>query len=716
MARLQAAGFPVKSASSSVTAEAVSRMRAEVKPPPPASVPAQPIPAPPAPAPVPPAPAKPKPAPPAKPAQPPSMPPPEPAKPIPAAPARPAKPIPAPPAVEPAPAPAAHPPRPKEPAPAPVKAEPPASKVIVMRGAIIVRDLAEQLGLRPNQLITELMTMNIFASINERVDLKVAQKVAEKHGRTLEHEKKLVDQKSPVKIAEADADDPVRPEDLESRPPVVTFLGHIDHGKTSLLDRIRNTAVAKSEAGGITQHIGAYTIDHHGHKITFLDTPGHAAFTAMRARGANLTDIAIIVIAADDGIMPQTEEAIKHAQAAKTTIIVAINKMDLAAANPDRVKQQLQAIGLSPEDWGGTVICCPVSAQTGKGLDHLLEMILLQAEMLELKATRKGRASGYVVEARMEPGMGPIAHLLVTRGTLHVGDMLVCGPFCGRVKALINDHGIKIRTAAPSTPVKCAGLSGVPQAGESFKVFLNDKAARELVDTRGAELRARQLVVPKKVSLQDMFAQMAENRRLELRLVLKCDTRGSIEAIEKAMEELKSDKVAISVLLAGVGNINENDVLLASASAAIIIGFNVSKEESVLQSEKREGVEIRLYNIIYDIVEQLRDGMTGMLAPELREKFVGKAEVRQVFPISKKGQVAGCLVVSGRVNARCKTRVVRKGDTLHQGSIVSLRRFQDDVSEVREGQECGIRLENFAAFEAGDALEFFEIEKIAQKL
>ncbi len=675
MGRLQAAGIAVKSASSSVDERAVGLMRAHTG--------GQPAPAPAAPKiegskdASPPAPAP--------------------------------KPAEAPPA--PAPKPAASAPRPSEPAPAAV-----APKVIVMRGAIIVRDLAEQLGLRPNQLIAELMAMNVFASINERLDLKVAQKLADKRGIVLEHEKKAIGQKPPVKKAEDDEDEPVRPEDLESRPPVVTFLGHIDHGKTSLLDRIRNAAVAKHEAGGITQHIGAYTLEHHGRTITFLDTPGHAAFTAMRARGAHLTDIAVIVIAADDGIMPQTEEAIRHAQAAETAIIVAINKMDLPAANPDRVKQQLQAISLAPEDWGGTVICCPVSAVTGAGMDHLIEMILLQAEMLELKATPKGRASGFVIEARMEPGMGPAAHLLVTRGTLRVGDILVCGSYCGRVKALINDQGIKIRSAPPSTPVKCIGLSGVPQAGDRFKVYASERAARELVEQRCQALRAQELAPAAKPSLQDLLNQMGKSQRLELRLILKCDTRGSLEAIQKALDDIKSDKVAIAMLLAGVGNINENDVLLAKASAALIIGFNVSKEDGVVQAAKREGVEIRLYNIIYDIVDQLREAMTGMLAPEIREKLVGRAEVRQIFPISKKGQVAGCLVVSGRINARCRARVIRKNDALYQGNLVSLRRFQDDVNEVREGQECGLRLDNFAAFEVGDSIDFIEIEKIAQKL
>lgn len=588
-------------------------------------------------------------------------------------------------------------------------------KVITLRGAIIVRELAEQMGLKPNQLIIELMAMNILASINERIDLKVAQQIAEKHGAILEHEKKPVEQKPPVnKEDEPEKED--RPEDLEPRPPVVTFLGHIDHGKTSLLDRIRHATVAKSEAGGITQHVGAYTIEHQNKKITFLDTPGHAAFTAMRARGANLTDIAIIVIAADDGIMPQTEEAIKHAQAAKTTIIVAINKMDLPAANPDQVKRQLQGIGLTPEDWGGTVICAPVSAATGKGIDHLLEMILLQSEILELKANPKGRAHGYVIEAQLEPGMGPTANLLVKRGTLHVGDIIVAGPYWGRVKALINDHSVKLRTATPSMPIKCMGLSGVPQAGETFQVYASDRVARDLAERRNDELQAARMIVPQKASLNTMAEYLKQDQRLELKLILKCDTQGSLEAIRKVLEEIKSDKISIAIVMDGVGNINENDVLLASASNAIIIGFNVSKEERVARAQKAEGVEIRLYSIIYQIADDIREAMSGMLAPELRDKLVGRAEVRQVFPISKTGNVAGCLMVHGRVHIRCKTRVKRNGDVLYEGSILTLKRFQDEVNEVREGQECGIRLKNFADVAAGDTLEFFEVEKILQKL
>ena len=608
--------------------------------------------------------------------------------------------------------PSARPPEAKEAKRPEEKAE---KKTIVIHGSIIVRELAERMGLKSNQLIAELMMANVFASINERLEIKVAQHIAEKHGFILEQEKKAVEVKTlPGKLLEQEETD--RPEDLESRPPIVTFMGHIDHGKTSLLDRIRNAAVAKGEAGGITQHVGAYTAEHNGKKITFLDTPGHAAFTAMRARGANMTDIAVIVIAADDGVMPQTEEAIKHAQAAKTPIMVAINKIDLPAANVDKVKRQLQSIGLAPEEWGGNVICVEVSAATGKNIDHLLEMILLQAEMMELKANPRAKAHGFVIEAQMEPGMGPIANLLVMRGTLSVGDVVLCGPYWGRIKALINDHGIKVRKAAPSTPIRCMGLSGVPKPGDSFQTLKDDKLARELAEQRAMEMRGVLMSAPRKATLETIFARMAAEQKLELRLILKCDTQGSLEAIQKMLSEIKSEKVSMVPVLAAVGNITENDVMLASASDAIIFGFNVSKEEGVTSAEKREGVQIRLYSIIYDILDQIKEAMSGMLRPETREKYIGRVEVRQVFQIARKGQAAGCLVVDGKVHSRCKCRVKRGGDILYEGVVLTLKRFQDQVGEVREGQECGIELDNFKKFEVGDIIEFHEYEKVPQTL
>lgn len=593
---------------------------------------------------------------------------------------------------------------------------PGARKVLLVKGPVVVRELAEQLGMRPNQLIAELMAMNVFASINMRLDLKTAQQVAEKHGFAFEHEKKAVDQKMPLKKMEEDEPEE-QAEDLKTRAPIVTFMGHIDHGKTSLLDKIRNATVADKEAGGITQHIGAYTADRNGKKITFLDTPGHKAFTAMRARGANMTDIAIIVVAADDGIMPQTEEAIQHAQAAKTTIMIAINKIDLPGANAERVKRQLQAAGLASEDWGGTIVCCPVSAVTGEGIENLLEMILLQAEVQELKANSNRRAQGFVIESRLEAGMGPTATLMVMSGTLKLGDAILCGQYCGRVKALIDDHGHKIKAAGPATPVKCLGLSGAPQAGEEFRVTANDKAARELAELRSDEIKASLIVPPRRVSLDDlMVTTLDRNNRRELKAILKCDTHGSLEALQREFGEIKSDKVAFTLILSAVGNITENDVLLASASDAIIIGFNVAKEPGVIAIERREGVEIRLYSIIYEIVDQLHNIMAGLLSPELRERLVGSVEVRQLFPVTKKGFVAGCMVKSGRIHMGCKVRVKRGNAVIFEGSTLTIKHFHDVVNEMREGQECGIRLVNFGAFEIDDVMDFIEIEKIPQKL
>ncbi|MFH0952758.1 MAG: translation initiation factor IF-2, partial [Verrucomicrobiota bacterium] len=600
-------------------------------------------------------------------------------------------------------------------APAPPPA-PPAKRVITVRGAVIVKEFAEQLAVKPNQLIAELMTMNVFASINERVDLKVAQQIADKHGFALEHEKKVIEHKPVIKAPEEGVETTEdRPDDLLPRPPVVTFLGHVDHGKTSLLDKIRHSRVAEGEDGGITQHIGAYSVQYRDRAITFLDTPGHAAFTAMRARGANLTDIAVLIIAADDGVMPQTREAIQHAKAAGVAMMVAINKIDLRTASVDRVKRQLQQEGLTPEDWGGELICCPVSAVTGDGIDHLLEMILLQAEMMELKANPKRRALGYVIEARLEAGMGPTANLLVTRGTLHVGDAIVCGPCWGKVKALINDQGIKVRTAGPSSAVKCLGLNSVPEPGEEFQCYPNDRVARQTAEERMAKKRMDELVVPKRASLEDLLRKTAEHR-CELFLVLKTDVQGSLEAIQQSLLGIKSDKVSLKMVLTGVGNITENDVLLASASNAIILGFHVGKEDGVGDRAKQEGVEIRLYSVIYELLDNVRDAMTGLLEPVTKETVIGHAEVRQVFDISKKGKIAGCIVTDGRAASRSRVRVKRNQDVIYEGSINTLKRFQNDAAEVREGQECGIRLDNFADFVAGDVLELYEMEKIAQQL
>jgi translation initiation factor IF-2 len=607
------------------------------------------------------------------------------------------------------------------PAPAPVippAAPAPTGKTITLKASLTVKELATELGIRPNQLIAELMHSNVLASMNEKLDPKLAQKIAEKHGfNVLREEKKAAGHilpKSQTIDQETLADDP---QDLVPRPPIVTFMGHVDHGKTSLLDRIRNATVAQGEHGGITQHIGAYTVQHGKQLITFLDTPGHEAFTAMRARGANLTDIAVIIVAADDGLMPQTREAILHAQAAKVTLMVAINKCDLPTANPQRVRQQLAAEGMTTEDWGGTLIACDVSAVTGEGLDKLLEMILLQSEILELRANPKRRAKGFVIEARLEPGTGPTANLLIRQGTIHVGDIILAGLHTGRVRALINDRGERIREAGPSMPVKCLGLSGVPDAGSDFSIFADEKEARIIAAERQAQSKAEQLVQPKRLTMEALLEQaLTQGDKIELSIILKTDVQGSLEAIQHALMEIKSEKITLRILMAAVGNINTNDVLLADASSAIILGFHVSADEEVNRLAKQHGVDIRLHSIIYELVDQVRDCMTGRLAPIIKEKIMGHAVIKQVFELSKGGHIAGCGMKDGSVTPKMRVRVKRGGDVVYEGSINSLRRFQNDVSEVRENQECGIRLDNFTAFAENDILEFYLTEKIAQAL
>jgi translation initiation factor IF-2 len=609
-------------------------------------------------------------------------------------------------------------------APAAAETEkPPASNlavsgnVIKARGPIVVRDLAACLGMRPNKVIAELMKVNILASINERLDVPQAKRLAEAHGFTLDYERRVHD-RPPVLSRKPDGieDEEDRPEDLVTRPPVVTFLGHVDHGKTSLMDKIRNTQVAKGEHGGITQHIGAYTAESGGRSITFLDTPGHAAFTAMRARGANLTDIAVIVVDSVDGVMPQTREAIQHAKAAEVSIMVAINKVDLPNSNPERVLQQLQAESLAPEEWGGDVVCCRVSAMTGEGIPHLLEMILLQADVLDLKANPKRSARGFVIESRMLPGMGPTAYLLVTAGTLKVGDAILCGRFWGRVRALINDHGNKVKSAGPSAPVMCLGLSGVPEAGAEFRVAPTDRIARDMAESEQAKMPKDQAVAPRKMSLDSLFMQMKESEKTELRVILKADTQGSVEAITHALGEIKSEKVSLSILLSGIGNITVNDVMLASASNAVVLGFHVAREPGVDSTAKREGVEIQVHQIIYELLDQVRDAMTGLLAPEIRHTVTGHALVKQVFTIGKSSKIAGCVISDGRGTAKSKVRIIRNKEVLFEGSMDSLRHFQDSVAEIREGQECGIRVARYSDFQPDDVIEFYEVESIKQTL
>ncbi len=597
------------------------------------------------------------------------------------------------------------------------EAEAPAQNVIHIKPPIIVKQLAAELGLKPHQLIAELMNFNIFANINQTIEPDVASKIAESHGFVLEKERREkgggVHKVEQVVVAPPP---PVieKAEELKPRAPIITFMGHVDHGKTSLMDAIRKTRVAAGEAGGITQHIGAYTVDHKGHKITFIDTPGHAAFTAMRARGANVTDIVVLVIAADDGIMPQTIEAINHAKAAPhVEIMVAINKVDLPSANIDKVKKQLQDRDLVPEDWGGKTIVCEVSATRGTGIDHLLEMMLLQAEVMDLKASPTARPRGTVIEAQVEPGRGPTATVIVQMGTLKVGEPFICGDYSGKVKSLIDDRGRPVKEVGPSTPVKVLGFTGLPNAGDEFLAMESERATKTLSDERLEAKRAEKLTVPQRATLETLL-ESATGVKI-LRLVLKCDTQGSVEALTAALKQIESKKVDLEMIHAGVGPISESDILLASASSAVVIGFNTKVENMAVTAAKREGVQIKLYSIIYELLDQMKDAMAGLLDPEFRETVLGHAEVKQVFELSK-GIVAGCLVTDGRIARTGRARVIRKRQPVYDGGLSTLRRFQDDVKEVRSGLECGIKLGDFSEYQVGDIIECYQLEAMAQKL
>ena len=602
---------------------------------------------------------------------------------------------------------------------APPSAEPgaPQQKVILIKPPIVVKQLATELGLKPHQLIAELMTYNIFANINQTVEPDIASKIAEKHGFILEKERREkgggVHKVEQVVVAPPP---PVieKEEELKPRGPIITFMGHVDHGKTTLLDAIRKTRVAAGEAGGITQHIGAYAVNHNSATLTFIDTPGHAAFTAMRARGANVTDIVVLVVAADDGIMPQTIEAINHAKAAPhVTIMVAINKIDLPSANIDRVKKQLQEQGLTPEDWGGETIVCPVSGTRGTGIDHLLEMITLQAEVMELKASPTARPRGTVIEAQVEAGRGPTATVIVQMGTLRIGDPFICGDYNGKVKSLLDDHGQPVKKVGPSTPVKVLGFTGLPNAGDEFLVMESERAAKQLSDERLEAKRATKLFVPQRATLETLL-ETPEGQKV-LRMVLKGDTQGSLEALVGALKQIESKKVNPELIHSAVGPISESDILLASASDAVVVGFNVKVESMAVSPAKREGVQIKLYSIIYELLDQIKDAMAGLLEPELRETAIGHAEVKQVFQLSK-GIVAGCLVTNGRIARSARARVLRKRQPVYDGGISTLRRFQDDVKEVRSGLECGIKLGDFSEYQVGDIIECYQLEQIAQKL
>jgi len=600
--------------------------------------------------------------------------------------------------------------------PAP-EAEAETQKVILIKPPIVVKQLASELGLKPHQVIAELMTYNIFANINQTIEPDIASKICESHGFVLEKERR--EKGAGVHKIEQVVVAPPPPviekeEELKPRAPIITFMGHVDHGKTTLMDAIRKTRVAAGEVGGITQHIGAYSVDRNGAKITFIDTPGHAAFTAMRARGANVTDIVVLVIAADDGLMPQTIEAINHAKAAPhVKIMVALNKIDLPGANIDRVKKQLQEHGLTPEDWGGDTIVCPVSATKGTGIDQLLEMMTLQAEVMELKASPTATPRGTVIEAQVEAGRGPTATVIVQMGTLKTGDPFICGDYSGKVKSLLDDRGQPIREAGPSTAVKVLGFTGLPNAGDELLVMESERSTKTLSDERLEEKRANKLTLPQRATLESLL-EAADGKKV-LRIVLKCDAQGSLEALVGALQQIESKKVDLEIIHSAVGPISESDILLASASDAVVVGFNVKVEAMAVPVAKRESVQVKLYSIIYELLDQIKEAMAGLLEPEHRETVIGHAEVKQVFQLSR-GIVAGCLVTDGRVPRAARARVLRKRQPVYDGGISTLRRFQDDVKEVRSGLECGIRLGDFSEYQVGDVIECYQLEAVAQKL
>ena len=576
---------------------------------------------------------------------------------------------------------------------------------VLIPDTITVGELATRLKATATDVIKQLMKLGVMASINQEIDFDTAALVADEMGAKVE--KEVIVTIEERLIDDTDDDDT----NLQPRCPVVVVMGHVDHGKTSILDRIRNAHVAAGEAGGITQHIGAYQVNVNGQDITFLDTPGHEAFTSMRARGANITDIAILVVAADDGIMPQTVESINHAKAAGVSIIVAINKMDKEGANPDRIKEELTKYDLVCEDWGGDVICVPVSAKTGEGIDELLENVLLVAEVKELKANPDRLAKGTVIEARLDKGRGPIATLLVQNGTLKQGDVLIAGTAVGRVRVMTNHKGRTVKSAGPSVPVEITGLAEVPSAGDVFNAVEDERLARELVEQRKHEQKQEQFNAYRKVTLDNLFSQIAEGEIKELPIVVKADVQGSVEAVKQSLEKLSNNEVRVRVIHGAVGAVKESDVMLASASNAIIVGFNVRPDPVAAENAERDGVDIRLYRIIYDAIEEISTAMKGMLAPKFREVELGRVEVRQVYKISNVGMVAGSYVLSGKVTRGSKVRVVRDGIIIADDEIAGLKRFKDDAKEVAEGYECGISLEKFSDVKEGDIFETYIVEE-----
>lgn len=577
---------------------------------------------------------------------------------------------------------------------------------IVFSGTLTVGELAKKLGKEPSEIIKKLMFLGVMATINQELDKDSIELIAGDYG--VEVEEEIIIDKTNFEEIEIEDD----PEKLQERPPVVTIMGHVDHGKTTLLDSIRKTKVAAGEAGGITQHIGAYQVNVNGKKVTFLDTPGHAAFTTMRARGAQITDITVLVVAADDGVMPQTREAISHAKAAGVPIIVAVNKIDKETANPDRVMQELTELELVPEDWGGDTIFVPVSALKGEGIDDLLEMIVLVAEVEELKANPDRFANGTVIEAQLDKGRGPVATLLVQGGTLKVGDPIVVGNTYGRVRAMTNDVGRRVKSAGPSSPVEITGLNDVPQAGDQFRVFADEKTARQIGEARATRNREEQRSENTKVSLEDLFNQIQQGDIKEINVIIKADVQGTVEALKSSLEKIDVEGVKINIIHTGVGAIAESDIILASASNAIVIGFNVRPDANAKRTAEVEKVDIRLHRVIYKAIEEMEAAMKGMLDPEYEEKVIGQAVVRQTFKVSRIGTIAGSYVTDGKITRDSSVRLIRDGIVIYEGGINALKRFKDDAKEVAAGYECGITLENFNDIKEEDIIEAYIMEEI----
>ncbi|PWA13544.1 translation initiation factor IF-2 [Pueribacillus theae] len=580
---------------------------------------------------------------------------------------------------------------------------------IIHEGSLTVVELAKKLNKEPSEIIKKLMLLGVMATINQEIDADTIEMIAADYGAKAEVEE-VFEISDFEKYAVEDSE-----EDLTLRPAVVTIMGHVDHGKTTLLDSIRQTKVTATEAGGITQHIGAYQVEENGKKITFLDTPGHAAFTTMRARGAKITDITILVVAADDGVMPQTIEAINHAKAAEVPIIVAVNKIDKETANPDRVMQELTEHGLVPEDWGGDTIFVPLSALKREGIDDLLEMILLVAEMEELKANPNRLATGTVIEAELDKGRGPVATLLVQNGTLKVQDPIVVGNTFGRVRAMVNDRGQRVKEAAPSTPVEITGLHDVPQAGDQFMVFQDEKLARQVGEARAEKQKLAERQDTARVSLDELFEQIKEGETKELNIIVKADVQGSAEALVGSLQKIDVEGAKINIIHSGVGAISESDIILASASNAIIIGFNVRPDNNAKKTAETENVDIRLHRIIYNVIDEIEMALKGMLDPEYEEKVIGQAEVRQIFKASKLGTIAGCHVTEGKVTRDAGIRLIRDGIVIYEGKVDTLKRYKDDVKEVQTGYECGITLEKFQDIKEGDVLEAYVMQEIERK-